>query len=235
MTPSTDSSDHDITAAVAAVRDRMAAACARAGRSPGAVRLVAASKNVPVGRVRAAAAAGVEDFAENYARELAEKAPEVAARWHFIGKLQRGTVRHVADLADVVHTAEPGGAVEALARRARDRGRTLDVLIQVDFTRRRQGTHPEDLDAFTERLHGSGGVRLAGLMTLPPLTDDPEASRPYFVRLRELRDGLSGRFAGLEELSMGMSGDYEVAIEEGATMVRIGTALFGRRSAPPGG
>jgi pyridoxal phosphate enzyme (YggS family) len=231
----TDPLDHDVPAAVAAVHARMAEACRRAGRSPDAVRLVAASKSVPVDRVRAAAAAGVEDFAENYARELAEKAPEVPARWHFLGKLQRGTVRHVADLADVVHTAEPGGAVEALARRAIDSGRALDVLIQVDFTGRRQGTHPEDLDAFAERLHGSDGVRLTGLMTLPPLADDPEASRAYFVRLREQRERLSERFAGVAELSMGMSGDYEVAIEEGATMVRIGTALFGRRPAPPGG
>jgi PLP dependent protein len=235
MTRSHPPADHDIAAAVAAVRDRMAAACRRARRSPDAVRLVAASKTVPVERVRAAAAAGVEDFAENYARELAEKAAEVAARWHFVGKLQRGTVRHVADLADVVHTAEPGGAIEALARRARDRGRTLDVLIQVDFTGRRQGTHPEDLDALAEHLRTLGGLRLAGLMTLPPLSDDPEASRPSFVHLRELRDGLSGRFTGLAELSMGMSGDYEVAIEEGATMVRIGTALFGTRAAARGG
>jgi len=219
----------NLAAAHAAVRD----ACARSGREPTDVLLVAVSKTMPVELVRAAAAAGQRDFGENYAQELRDKAAAVpGVRWHFLGKLQRGTVRHVADLADVVHSAEPGEAVELLAHRAESHGRTVDALAQVDFTGRRQGADPAELEAFLERLHGLAGILPVGLMTLPPWTDDAEASRPYFARLRDLRDRFRERWPGLTELSMGMSGDYEVAVAEGATMIRLGTALFGERPAP---
>jgi len=231
-----DESDpaESLAEALRAVRERIAGAARRAGRVPEAVTLVAVSKTVAVQRVTEAAAAGVRDFGENHAAELQRKAVLVpAARWHFLGRLQRGTVRHVADAAAVVHSGEPGGAVEALARRSAARDRLVDVLAQVDFTGRRQGTDPEDLPAFVEHLHALGGIRPVGLMTIPPLTADPREARPYFVRLRDLRDGLTGDWPDLVELSMGMSADYEVAVEEGATMVRVGTALFGHRPAPP--
>ena len=229
-----DPASPDVVAAnLSAVHARIEAACARSGRSPADVLLVAVSKTMPVESVRAAAAAGQRDFGENYAQELRDKAAEVSGvRWHFLGKLQRGTVRHVADLADVVHSAEPGEAVQMLAHRAESHGRRIDVLAQVDFTGRRQGADPSEVDAFLETLRGLAGIRPVGLMTLPPLTDEAEATRPFFVRLRDLRDRLRGRWPDLTELSMGMSGDYEVAVEEGATMIRVGTALFGERPAP---
>jgi len=219
-----------IAARLVAVRSRVQEACRRSGRSPGDVLLVAVSKTVPADRVRAAAAAGLGDFGENYARELREKAAAVpGVRWHFLGRLQRGTVRYPADLAAVVHSAEPGEAVELLARRAAERGRVVDVLAQVDFTGRRQGSGPDDLEPFVQKLHALAGIRPVGLMTLPPFTADAEDARGYFVRLRELRDRLRDGWPGLTELSMGMSGDYDVAVEEGATMIRVGTALFGER------
>jgi pyridoxal phosphate enzyme (YggS family) len=216
--------------ALAAVRGRIAAAARRAGRAPEDVTLVGVSKTVPLERVVAMAEAGLEDLGENHAVEMHRKAEALPnVRWHFLGKLQRGTVRHVADVAAVVHSGEPGGALDALARRADGAGRTLDVLAQVDFTAQRQGTDPTGLDAFVGHLHGLDGLRPVGLMTIPPLAATPEEARPYFARLRTLRDDLSEHWPALVELSMGMSGDYEVAVEEGATMVRVGTALFGRR------
>ena len=223
-----------LSEALRAVRERIGEAARRAGRSSETVTLVAVSKTVAVQRVVEAEQAGVRDFGENHAAELRRKAPLVpSARWHFLGTLQRGTVRHVADAAVVVHSGEPGGAVEALARRSAARGRVMDVLAQVDFTGRRQGTDPADLPAFVEHLHTLGGIRPVGLMTIPPLTADPREARPYFGRLRDLRDGMVADWPGLVELSMGMSADYDVAVEEGATMVRVGTALFGHRPVPP--
>jgi pyridoxal phosphate enzyme (YggS family) len=216
--------------ALAGVRGHIAAAARRAGRAPGDVTLVGVSKTVPLERVVAMAEAGLEDLGENHAVEMHRKAEALPnVRWHFLGKLQRGTVRHVADVAAVVHSGEPGAALDALARRADGAGRTLDVLAQVDFTAQRQGTDPTGLDEFVEHLHGLAGLRPVGLMTIPPLAATPEEARAYFARLRTLRDDLSEHWPALVELSMGMSGDYEVAVEEGATMVRVGTALFGRR------
>jgi pyridoxal phosphate enzyme (YggS family) len=216
--------------ALAAVRDRIAAAARRAGRAAEDVTLVGVSKTVPLERVVAMAEAGLEDLGENHAVEMHRKAEALpGVRWHFLGKLQRGTARHVADVASVVHSGEPGAALEALARRAEGAGRTLDVLAQVDFTGHRQGVDPGQLVPFVEELHRLAGLRPVGLMTIPPLTAAPEEARPFFARLRTLRDELWGRWPGLAELSMGMSADYEVAVEEGATMVRVGTALFGRR------
>jgi hypothetical protein len=231
VTSEPDSADAVAPAdALAAVRARIAAAARRAGRAPEEVTLVGVSKTVPLERVVAMAEAGLEDLGENHAVEMHRKAEALPnVRWHFLGKLQRGTVRHVADVASVVHSGEPGGALEALVRRVGGAGRTLDVLTQVDFAGQRQGVDPAGLETFLEELHAMAGLRAIGLMTLPPLTATPEEARPYFERLRTMRNGLVERWPALVELSMGMSGDYEVAVEEGATMVRVGTALFGRR------
>jgi len=227
------SSEYLVAERVVAARARIEEACRRSGRDPAGVLLVAVSKTMPVDLIRAAVAAGQRDFGENYAHELRDKAAAVpGVRWHFLGKLQRGTVRYVADLAEVVHSGEPGEAVELLGRRAASHGRRVDLLAQVDFTGRRQGADPEELESFLGRLHELEGIRPVGLMTLPPLTPDPEDARPFFARLRDLRDRVAGRWPGLVELSMGMSGDYAVAVEEGATMIRLGTALFGERPAP---
>jgi pyridoxal phosphate enzyme (YggS family) len=216
-----------LEAAIAAVRARVGDACARAGRRPEEIRLVGVTKGVASDLVGLAARAGLQDFGENYVQELDEKraaAPD--AVWHFIGRLQRNKIRRVVELADVVHTLEPGPAVERLARVADEAGTRVDSLIEVDFTGRRVGVPPEELEAFADRLD-TERIRLLGLMTIAPQEGDPRRS---FARLRELRDGLTARFDGTGELSMGMSADLEEAVEEGATMVRVGTAIFGPRA-----
>jgi PLP dependent protein len=214
------------------VRARMDRAAERSGRPAKDVTLVAVTKTLSVDAVRIASELGIEDFGENYAKELAEKRPAAAgARWHFIGTLQSHTANRVAELADVVHSAAPGRALERLARRAASANRTLPVLLQIDEAGRGHGVLPEQAEAALGELARLDGVEAVGLMSLPPPPDTPEDSRPYFVRLRELRDDLRIRFEDLVELSMGMSLDYEIAVEEGASMVRVGTALFGSR--PP--
>lgn len=223
---------------LADVRRRIAQACQRSGRDAGEVLLVGATKGAAVDRLAAAADAGLTDFGENYARELEEKARAVATLteprrviWHFIGTLQTGTASKVADVADVVHSAVPDRALERLGRRRLEAGRPrLDVLLQVDFTGRRHGVTPDDVGAAAERVAAVGGIHLVGLMTLPPFTEDPAAARPYFAQLRGLRDHVRRRLPDAVHLSMGMSRDYSVAVEEGATMVRVGTALFGERA-----
>jgi PLP dependent protein len=211
----------------------MATACRRSGREPQSVTLVAVTKTVPLDIVRKAREAGLADLAENYANELAAKARAVPATWHFVGKLQTGTAGSVADHAQVVHSAEPGRALERVAVRAARNGTVLRCLVQVDFTGRRQGVAPELVRDAVGRVSELEGLAVVGLMTLPPWTGEAEAARPYFARLRRLRDEHRDASPGLLELSMGMSGDYEVAIEEGATMVRVGTALFGERTVRP--
>lgn len=215
---------------LARVRAGISEASARAGRDAGEVRLVAVSKTWPIAAVASAAALGVEDFGENYVQELRGKADERPdLRWHYVGTLQSGTAHHVADLAAWVHGLGRGGAAIRLSERATSRGRRLPVLIQVDFTGGRNGVAPEDLSDFAREVASLDGLVLSGLMTLPPMPKAPEDCRPYFRRLREMRDTLNRTFPQVVELSMGMSLDYEVAVEEGATMVRVGTALFGER------
>jgi pyridoxal phosphate enzyme (YggS family) len=206
-------------------------AAERGGRVPEDVLIVAAAKTVRPEAVRWVVSAGVTAIGENYVSELraAREAVE-GARWHFIGTLQTNSAHHVAALADVVETLAAERSTTRLARRAAEAGRTLDALIEVDFTGERSGVLPEEVPIFASRVAAMEGVRLRGLMTLPPLGPDAEDARPWFRRLREIRDGLLDTHPEVLELSMGMSLDYGVAIEEGATMVRIGTALFGSRA-----
>ncbi|MGH2682675.1 MAG: YggS family pyridoxal phosphate-dependent enzyme [Actinomycetota bacterium] len=213
--------------ALAGVRKRIAEACRRAGRHPDDVCLIGVTKSVPPDEVRRAAAAGLREFGENYVRDMETKrtaAPE--ATWHFLGRLQRNKVRRVLDVADVVQALEPGRATERMAEVAQQRGRVVRCMVEIDFTGTRVGVGADQAEAFLAALQDLPSLEVVGLMTVAPL-DGP--SRPYFARLRELRDRLSGRFPGLRELSMGMSADYEEAVEEGATMVRVGTAIFGPR------
>jgi pyridoxal phosphate enzyme (YggS family) len=212
---------------IAKVRKRIEVASARAGRRPEEVRLVGVTKKVPPETVRRAAEAGLTEFGENYVQELAQKR-EVApdATWHFIGRLQRNKVQKVLETADVVQTVEPGRAADRLATLAAEGGRSISCLVEIDFSGARVGVSPEEAEAFVERLQALPGIECRGLMTVAPLGDDPRRS---FGALRELRDRLVDRFPGVSELSMGMSEDLEAAVEEGATMVRVGTAIFGPR------
>jgi pyridoxal phosphate enzyme (YggS family) len=227
-------SHDEIMTNLATVRAGIERACDRAGRDPSSVTLVAAAKTQPPDPVRWVLEAGVTAIGHNYVRELREMADAVpGARWHYIGVLQTNTAHHVAALADVVETLAGDRATGRLARRAAEAGRVVDALIEVDFTGSRTGTPPEEVGAFAARVVGLEGLRLRGLMTIPPVGAAPDDARTWFRRLRALRDESRDDLSDVVDLSMGMSLDYEVAVEEGATMVRIGTALFGPR-APAG-
>ena len=218
---------------LAHVRERIAAAAGRAGRVHEEVTLVGAAKRVPPGVVAEAIAAGLTAIGHNYVTELRaarDAIDDPRARWHYIGALQSGTAHQVADLADVVETVAGEHAARRLGGRAARAGRTLEVLLEVDFTERRSGVRPDDLAAAAAGVAAIPGLLLRGLMTVPPVTPDAEGARPWFARLRTLRDELVITYPDVLDLSMGMSLDYEVAVEEGATMVRVGTALFGPRA-----
>jgi hypothetical protein len=219
---------------VAEVRSRVAAAATRSGRRSEDVSLIAVTKTVAVEEARWAVDAGIRSLGENYIQELRQKRHEIAdVTWHFIGTLQSGTAHHVADQADVVQTVAGERAARRLARRAARSGRTLDALIEVDLSEGRTGVRPSELPAFADLVASLDGLHLIGLMTMPPIPKDPEDSRPFFSELRQLCDQVRERHPDVLESSMGMSLDYEVAVEEGATMVRIGTALFGTRAPRP--
>jgi pyridoxal phosphate enzyme (YggS family) len=222
----------DIGSNLARVRGAIAAAAERSGRSGDDVLLVGVTKTFPLDVCVAAEAAGLTDLGENYVKELREKAPALpVVRWHYLGPVQSHTANAVADHADVVHSLGSLRAAQRLARRrTASAAPPLPVLVQVDFTAERNGVLPDELEGFLAEATALEGIEVCGLMTLPPLTDSPEGARPYFRRLRELRDRVSEVHPGLGELSMGMSLDYEVAVEEGATMVRVGTTLFGERN-----
>ncbi len=218
-----------IVARLAAVRARIDAACARVGRDPAEVTLVAVSKRHGPAAIREAYAAGQRVFGENYVQELAQKAEALAdladLRLHFIGHLQRNKAKAVRRVAGVVETVDSTRLADALEA-ARGEAGVLPVLVQVNVAREPQkaGCDPDALAALVDHVRGLPSLRLEGLMTVPPAADDPEAARPVFRALAAL-----ARTHGLAALSMGMSADLEVAIEEGATMVRVGTAIFGAR------
>jgi pyridoxal phosphate enzyme (YggS family) len=208
------------------VRNRIEAAAARSGRNAQEITLLAVTKKFPSSVIRETYALGVRDFGENYVQEFEGKAAEVAdltgARFHLIGHLQSNKTRVAAQLFQVVQTVD----TPKLARRLDREGKPLEVMIEVKLSpeQTKAGADPEELDELVAVVRECPNLKLTGLMTMPPWTDEAEPSRPYFRRLRELAE----RF-GLPQLSMGMSHDFEVAIEEGSTCVRIGTALFGRR------
>jgi PLP dependent protein len=217
----------ELARAIGAIRERIADACSRSGRRPEEVRLIGVTKAVALAAVEAAAAAGLEDFGENYVQEMERKRTAASdATWHFLGRVQSNKAGRIVEASDLIHGTEPGRAAERLAAIGRERGRPVPVLVEVDFTEGRVGAAPEDAEGFVSRLAELRGLEVGGLMTIPP-QDEP--ARPYFARLRELRDRIAGRHPEVRELSMGMSADYEDAVEEGATMVRVGTAIFGAR------
>jgi PLP dependent protein len=221
-----------------AVRARLVAAARAAGRDPAAVRLIAVSKTFPLEAVRAAAAAGQQDFGENRVQEGLQKiqaSAELPIRWHLIGHLQSNKARKAAPAFACIQSVDNLDLLQRLEEAADAAGARPDILVQVDLAGEatKFGALPQDARRIVAAAQNCRAVRLAGLMLLPPWLEDPERVRPYFVRLREFRDELARDTAdpaALRELSMGMSHDFEVAVQEGATMVRIGTAIFGRRS-----
>jgi pyridoxal phosphate enzyme (YggS family) len=216
-----------LSARLAAVRERIARAAGRARRDPAGILLLAVTKVFPAAIVREAYGLGLRDFGENYVQEFEGKAPAVAdlagARFHLIGHLQSNKSAKAAQLFQVIQTIDS----PKLARRLNDAGRALDVMLEVKLSaeQAKSGAGPEALPELIAAVRGCPNLRLLGLMTMPPWSDDPEAARPSFRRLRELAVR-----HGLDQLSMGMSHDLETAIEEGSTCVRVGTALFGRRT-----
>jgi pyridoxal phosphate enzyme (YggS family) len=221
----------EILANVEAIGRQIERSCERVARDPGQVTLVAAAKTVPTEVIRWVVDAGVTAVGENYVNELRLAHDEVpGATWHYIGAMQTNSAHHVAALADVVESLSGDRSTERLARRSEAAGRTLDALIEVDFTGERSGVEADEVVAFADRVAPLAGLRLRGLMTVPPLSVGSQDARRWFIRLRELRDRVREKHPGVVDLSMGMSLDYEAAVEEGATMVRIGTALFGSRT-----
>jgi pyridoxal phosphate enzyme (YggS family) len=236
----------EIAANLADVRGRIARAEASAGRPAGSARLVAVSKMVAATDVLAALAAGQQDLGESYGQELRDKRVEVETgaqaaglpqpRWHFIGPLQTNKVKYVAGRAALIHSIEAGDVLAEIERRvaALEPTAPQDCLIQVNLAGELQkhGVTPATLPALLASFARLDHLRCTGLMVIPPYSDDPEASRPLFAALRRLRDeqaAVSRANVNLAELSMGMSHDLEVAVAEGATLVRVGTAIFGER------
>ena len=222
---------------LAVIRERIEAACVRAGRNPNDVKLVGVTKTVPVERVREGIDAGIGILGENYIQEAVAKRKALAGlpvSWHCIGHLQTNKAKAAVDCCDWVETLDRWAIATELNRRAELAGKKMPVLIQVNIggEETKSGVRPEELIPFYKLVCGLESLDVRGLMALPPFFDQPDRVRPYFRQMRELLEKLISEAPGPVkpvELSMGMSGDYEVAIEEGATLVRIGTILFGRR------
>jgi pyridoxal phosphate enzyme (YggS family) len=230
-----------IAARLAEVRARIARAAGRAGRDPASIRLVAVSKTFPADAVRDAAHAGQIDFGENKVQEAASKIDatrDLTIRWHLVGHLQSNKAKKAAQF-DVIHSIDGASLLSRVDEAAEALGRRPEVLVQVDLAGEatKFGATEAELPSIFEAARAARAARTVGLMIIPPAVDDSDDARPYFRRLREIRDrlltqGVDGSM--LKELSMGMSHDFEVAIEEGATLVRVGTAIFGSRQGPVG-
>jgi pyridoxal phosphate enzyme (YggS family) len=224
---------------LAGVRDEIARAADRARRDPSTVRLVAVSKTFDADHVRAVADAGQIDFGENKVQEALEKiarTTDLPLRWHLIGHLQSNKAKKAAAHFDTIHSLDGAELGRKLEQATTDSNRRLELLAQVDLAGEptKHGAPEDELPAIFEAARGWGACRLAGLMILPPATDHPEGARPYFRALKLVRDRLLARGVDqsmLAELSMGMSHDFGAAVEEGATLVRVGTAIFGGRTA----
>lgn len=232
--------DDHIAANLQHVRGRIEAACRRSNRDPGELTLVAVSKTFSSESIRAAHAAGQVDFGENKVQEALQKIEQTAdipLRWHLIGHLQSNKAKKAAAGFQVIHSIDSLELVERIDAAAAEAGTKPEVLVQVDLAGEstKFGAPAEESRRIVDATLACRAVRLVGLMVLPPWSEDPEATRPYFTRLRELRDawladGVPAEHLG--QLSMGMSHDFEAAVEEGATIVRVGTAIFGKRTPP---
>lgn len=229
----------DLAGNLTRVRERLATAAQRVGRKPEEITLIAVSKTRPAEEIAAAAAAGAVDFGENYVQELVAKQAALNAlqpppQWHFIGHLQRNKARSLVPFCALIHVVDSVALATEIDRRAEQVGRLQPVLLQVDLAGEttKFGCPEGALEPVAEALASLAHLDWQGLMTIPPAAAKAEQSRPYYRRLAQLRETLATPERPLPQLSMGMSGDYEVAIEEGATLVRVGTAIFGPRQYP---
>jgi PLP dependent protein len=215
------------------VLERVSTAAARSGRPESDITVVAVSKTFPAAAITEGAAAGLTDFGENRAQELAEKRRNLgdAVNWHFVGRLQKNKVRSVTGTVRLIHSVDDERLAEAIARRAREMGVEQEVLVEVNLSGEssKSGVDPDDAVALAARVDGLDGAAVKGLMTIPAFPEEPESSRPAYRSLASLAAELAAAVPAAVELSMGMTRDFEVAIEEGATIVRIGEAIFGPR------
>lgn len=221
------------------IRERIDASCKLSGRDPKSVTLIAVSKTKPVSMIRELMEIGVEDFGENHAQELVAKTEEITEplRWHFIGNLQTNKVKYVVGRACLIHSVNSLRLAEAISKESVKKGLVSDILIEVNIADEatKEGIAGDEAVSLVESASRLPGLHIIGLMAIAPPVDDPEENRPYFRSLRELAEkigalGLEG--VEMKELSMGMTNDFTCAVEEGATFVRVGTAIFGERSYP---
>ena len=220
------------------VNDRINNAAYACGRDPETIRLVTVSKTIPADRVREAINAGADILGENYIQEAREKINELSAHpvlWHFIGHLQTNKAKYAVRLFDLIHTVDSLKLARELNKQAKKINKIQQILIQINISREssKSGVYDQDLLSLINDISCLQNLSVRGLMTVPPFFNSPETVRPYFAALRVLRDQIKNKAiqnVSMEELSMGMTGDFEVAIEEGATLVRIGTAIFGKRN-----
>ena len=218
------------------VREQIFKAASRVGRSPQDIQLVTVSKTVDLERIRQVIEAGATILGENYVQEARKKIEELGqdVRWDFIGHLQSNKVKYAVDLFEMIHSVDRLSLAQEINKVAEKKGRKVKVLVQVNISgeEAKSGIDSEGVIPLIRKITSLSNLSLEGLMTMPPYFDDPEKARPYFIALRELRDKILEEHIEdlrLKELSMGMSGDFEVAIEEGSTLVRVGTAIFGKR------
>lgn len=218
------------------VREKINAAAQRAGRNSAEIKLVAVTKTVDVPQIEEAITAGITAIGENRVQEVRKKYPEVTlpVEWHLIGHLQTNKVKYIIDKVDLIHSLDRFSLAEEISKRAQQAGRIMPVLVQVNVAEEESkfGLKVEETEDFIRQVSQLEGISIQGLMTIAPYVEDPEEVRPVFRKLKELSEEIQGKAlpkVEMKYLSMGMSNDYEVAIEEGANLIRIGTAIFGAR------
>jgi pyridoxal phosphate enzyme (YggS family) len=215
------------------VMEKIERAARKAGRDPNEIKLVAVSKTVEAARIKEAIEAGASILGENYVQEAQKKIEEIGhpVSWHFIGHLQSNKAKYAIRLFDMIHSLDSIPLADELNRRAEQAERVIKVMVEVNLSKEatKFGTDEETVLNLAKKIHRLNHLYLEGLMTMPPYFDSPEMSRPYYIALRELKERMVKEGIPMKELSMGMSNDFEIAIEEGATYVRVGTAIFGAR------
>ncbi len=228
--------EHSLEQRIQNITQRMLRACTKVQRSPDTVSVIAASKTHSSALIVEAMHFGIKDFGENYVQELVSKYNDLkglAVRWHFIGHLQSNKVKAIAPFVDCIHSVDSLRLAEEISKQARKNGRTIEILIQINTSgeHSKSGIQPSEALDLVRSIHVLPGIKVKGLMAIPEPQDDPERTRPEFQLLRRLGSMISNTLSleGFTELSMGMSSDFECAIEEGATMIRLGTLLFGDR------